>query len=309
VSNKAFKVFESPIELLEGMWPTPLLKLKIGPDVWAKLEFYNPFSKSIKDRTAWFLFKDALRKGYLKLVDATSGNTGIALASLARIFNREFIAFLPQTSARVFRSFMRILGAKVIEIGNSTNEILPLVKQFALSSNAYHVDQFSNIANLIAHYETTARELDEQLGSIGKRPERIIATMGTAGHIAGIAKYFKEKYGDKVEIVGVQPSDNERIPGIKRQSQDNVFLSQVKIDKVVDITFKEALEGILEVARSSGLLFGFSGGACVAAYNKFFKDNKLSILIIPDDLYKYVYEVSELEEEILKSISEQDIIT
>ncbi|MEM0374653.1 MAG: cysteine synthase family protein [Sulfolobaceae archaeon] len=285
------------------MWPTPLLKLKIGSEVWAKLEFYNPFSRSIKDRTAWFLFMDVLRRGYSKIVDATSGNTGIALASLARIYNKEFIAFLPQTSAKVFKSFMKILGAKIIEAGNSTNEILPLVRQFASSFNIYHVDQFTNVANLIAHYETTAKELDEQLRSIGKKPERIIATMGTAGHIAGIAKYFKERYGKSIEIIGVQPAEGEKIPGIKRQSEDNVFLKQVEIDKVIDVTFKEAMYGILEVARTSGILFGFSGGACVAAYSKL-KDDKLTVLIIPDDLYKYVYEVSELEEEILKGNSE-----
>jgi cysteine synthase A len=305
VSRKDLHVFESPIELMEGMWPTPLLRLSIGSKVWAKLEFYNPFSRSIKDRTALFLFREALLKGYKRITDATSGNTGIALASLSAIYGIEFIAFLPIVAPKVFKTFMKILGTKVIEIGNSTTEILPLVKQFVKNNEIIHIDQFTNELNVISHFETTAKEIDMQLSMIDLKPERIIASMGTAGHIAGISKYFKQKYGDNVEIIGVQPAEGERIPGIKRQDvKENVFLRNSKIDRIIEVNFTESIDGIMKVARTSGILVGFSGGACIAAYEKLKSyDDRVTVIIIPDDLYKYAYEIVEMEEEILKRIS------
>ncbi|QGA67686.1 cysteine synthase family protein [Sulfolobus sp. E11-6] len=291
-------VFSNEQELLEGMWPTPLLKLRIGNDTWAKLEFYNPFSRSVKDRTAWFLFRQALLKNANHIVEATSGNTGIALASLSSIYGMQFTMFIPIVAPKVYKVFVKLLGGNVIEAGNSTNDVIPLVKRFAEMSNAVNLNQFNNPINVIAHYETTAREIDEQLSSIGKKPSRIIATMGTGGHIAGIAKYFKEKYGDYVEIVGVQPSENSRIPGIKRQNYSNSLLRDVKIDRVIDVSLEEAIDGTVNVARTSGILIGISAGATVAAYKKINDVSSTTVLIFPDDAFKYV----DILEQTLKEI-------
>ncbi|AWR97701.1 pyridoxal-phosphate dependent enzyme [Acidianus sulfidivorans JP7] len=284
--SKDLHVFEDPIQLLEGMWPTPLLKLNIGKDVWGKLEFYNPFSKSIKDRTAWFLFKDALEKNSKELVEATSGNLGIALSSLSVIFNKKFTSFIPQQAPKSFATLMKVLGAQVIQLGKSTTELLPLVKSYTKNSNALHLDQFHNPLNYLTHYHTTAREIDEQLKSKGKTPMRIIATAGTGGHLTGLSLFFKEKYGNNIEIVGVQPAEGSHIPGIKRQSNDG-FISDAKIDRMIDISLEEAIQGIIKVARTSGILIGISAGATVAAYEKIM-DEKTTILIFPDDIFKYV---------------------
>ncbi|WP_369611678.1 cysteine synthase family protein [Sulfurisphaera javensis] len=280
---------------MEGMWPTPMLKLSLGKNVWAKLEFYNPFSHSIKDRTALFLFKEAIKRNVKSLVEATSGNTGIALSALSSIFKINFTAFIPATAPSSFKVLMKILGANVISAGNSTNELLPLVKKLSEFNGYTHLDQFHNEINVLAHYETTAKEIDKQMSSIGLKIKRIIATMGTAGHIVGIAKYFKEKYGDDLEIIGVEPAQGERIPGIKRVTEDkeNKFLNMVKIDKIVEVKLKEAIEGVIDVARNDGILIGLSAGATVSAYKKIAKqdEEEVTVLIFPDDAYKYVNEL------------------
>ncbi len=299
MSSTNLHVFGSEQELLEGMWPTPLLKLKIGDDVWGKLEYYNPFSRSIKDRTAYYLFKQALANNSRQIVEATSGNLGVALASLSAIYGVKFTMFIPIPAPRVYKVLVKLLGGNVIEGGNSTNDLIPLVKKFAEITNSLHLNQFSNPLNVIAHYQTTAREIDEQLNSIGKTPARIIATIGTGGHLAGISKYFKEKYGDEIEIIGVQPSKDSRIPGIKRQDNGNDLLKEVKVDRVIDVSFQESIQGVVSVARNSGILIGLSSGATVAAYNKM-RDSKTTVLIFPDDLFKYV----DIIEETLKDNSE-----
>ncbi|WP_184650941.1 cysteine synthase family protein [Sulfurisphaera ohwakuensis] len=283
---------------MQGMWPTPLLKLNIGNDVWAKLEFYNPFSHSIKDRTALFLFKEAIKQNAKSIVEATSGNTGIALSALSSIFKINFTVFIPSTAPSSFKVLMKILGANVISAGNSTTELLPLVKKLSEFNGYTHLDQFHNEINVLAHYETTAKEIDEQTKVSGIKVKRIIATMGTAGHIVGIAKYFKEKYGDDVEIIGVEPAQGERIPGIKRvtDDKDNKFLKIAKIDKIIEIKFREAVEGVIDVARNDGILIGLSSGATVSAYKKVIRESKgegATILIFPDDAFKYVNELEE----------------
>ena len=295
MSSKELHVFDNPIQLIEGMWPTPLLKLSIGENVWAKLEFYNPFSHSIKDRTALFLMKEAIRRNVKSLVEASSGNTGIALAALAAIFKINFTVFIPSTAPSSFKVLSKLLGANVVSAGSSTTELLPLVKKLSEFNGYTHLDQFNNEINVLAHYETTAKEIDEQAKSAGIKVRRIVATMGTAGHIVGIAKYFKEKYNDEVEIIGVEPAKGERIPGIKRVTDDenNKFLKMVKIDKIVEVKLQEAVSGVIEVARNDGILIGLTAGATVAAYKKIMEDSKeATILIFPDDAFKYVDELA-----------------
>ncbi len=294
--SRDLHVFEDSIDLLEGMWPTPLLKLNIGKNVWGKLEFYNPFSHSIKDRTAYFLFKEAIKREAKSLVEATSGNTGIALASLASSHGINFTMFVPSTASKVYPFFAHLLGAQVFSMGDKTADLIPMVKQYTAISNSINLDQFNNPVNVIAHYSTTAKEIDEQLSSQGLTVERVIATMGTGGHIAGISKYFKQKYGDQVEIIGVQPAEGSRIPGLKRQDlSNNSLTSTAKIDKIIDVTTEEAVEGVKRIARSTGVLIGISAGATVSAFMRL-NDEKVTVLIFPDDAFKYV----DILEQILK---------
>lgn len=293
MSSKNLHVFENTIDLMEGMWPTPLLKLNLKGDVWAKLEFYNPLSRSIKDRTALFLFKEALRRKAEHIVEATSGNTGIALASLSAIFGIKFTAFIPSTAPTVFSTMMKLLGAEVVSAGSSTNDLIPLVKKLAMFSGYTNLDQFHNELNILAHYETTAKEIDVQCKESGIKLKRIIASVGTAGHLVGISKYFRERYGNSIQIIGVQPAEGSRIPGIKRVSNDNTFLKETQIDMLVDVDLKEAVEGVKEVGRSNGILIGLSAGATVAAYKKLPEVDGATVLIFPDDAFKYVDELQE----------------
>ncbi|BCU70791.1 cysteine synthase family protein [Stygiolobus caldivivus] len=292
--SKEFHVFTNAIELMEGMWPTPLLKLSIGKNVWAKLEFYNPLSHSIKDRTALFLFKEALKRKTEHLVEATSGNTGIALSALSAVYNVKFTVFVPSTAPSVFPVMMKLLGSEVVSAGSSTNDLLPLVKRLSGFGGYTHLDQFNNEINVMAHYETTAKEIDTQCRNSGINLKRIIATAGTAGHLVGIAKYFKEKYTD-IEIIGVHPAEGERIPGIKRVTPDNNFFKMAKVDSLIDVSLKEAVEGVKEVARKNGILIGLSSGATVAAFKKLglIDDPEATVLIFPDDAFKYVNELSQ----------------
>ncbi|WP_126451316.1 cysteine synthase family protein [Sulfodiicoccus acidiphilus] len=269
------------------MWPTPLLRLPFDGDVWAKLEFYNPFSKSVKDRTAWFLFKEALKKDSKWIMEATSGNTGLALAALSAYFKVKFTCFLPTTSPNSFKVMLKMLGADVQEMGSRTSEIVPLVKQLAQASGAINLDQFNSELNVEAHYRTTGIELERQLRAVGKVPKNLVATLGTAGHIIGVARYLREVYGDLVRIVGVQPAIGSGIPGIKRLESDNRFIKTTKIDEVVDVTAEEAAEGALRVARAVGLLVGPSAGATVAATMKLSLQGT-TVLIFPDDASKYL---------------------
>jgi len=260
---------------------------------FAKLEFFNPFSRSIKDRAVFNMLMKAKQRGEIngrnKLFEATSGNVGIAMASLSNIFGVKFRAYLPRPTPKTTEILLKVLGAEVIRTDFETIDptMVEFVKKEAEKSDAVNLNQFENEDNFEAHYKYTAREIDEQLKSIGKRPDVIVAGIGTSGHIGGIAKYFKERYDTK--IIGVVPAKEEKIPGIKRLETKPKWVPKVKIDEVVEITQKEAVEGSIRIAREDGLLIGLSAGAVVKALEKVRERyNGTAVLIFPDDGFKYV---------------------
>ncbi|HIP75190.1 MAG TPA: PLP-dependent cysteine synthase family protein [Thermococcus paralvinellae] len=260
---------------------------------FAKLEFFNPFSRSIKDRTVFNMLMKAKQRGEIngrnKLFEATSGNVGIAMASLSNIFGVKFRAYLPRPTPKTTEILLKILGAEVIRTDFETIDptMVEFVKKEAERNDAVNLNQFENEDNFEAHYKYTAGEIDEQLKSIGKKPDVIVAGIGTSGHIAGLAKYFKERYDTK--IVGAVPAEGEKIPGIKRLETKPKWISKVRIDEVVEITQKEAVEGCMRIAREDGLLIGLSAGAVVKALEKVRERyNGTAVLIFPDDGFKYV---------------------
>lgn len=260
---------------------------------FAKLEFFNPFSRSIKDRAVFNMLMKAKQRGEIngrnKLFEATSGNVGIAMASLSNIFGVKFRAYLPRPTPKTTEILLKVLGAEVIRTDFETIDptMVEFVKKEAEKSDAVNLNQFENEDNFEAHYKYTAREIDEQLKSIGKRPDVIVAGIGTSGHIGGIAKYFKERYDTK--IIGVIPAKGEKIPGIKRLETKPKWVPKVRIDEVVEITQKEAVEGCMRIARGDGLLIGLSAGAVVKALEKVRERyNGTAVLIFPDDGFKYV---------------------
>jgi len=288
------KVYNSTIELLYKGWPTPLVKLNSlstnGKIVWAKLEGLNPFSNSIKDRTAWSMLSDVLENGKLGHViyEATSTNTGIALTSIANTLGIKTRLYIPKTIQKVSDIYLKVLGAEVVRLPvNLTSEALKQVEVQARADNAMHLNQFENDANFKVHLKYTAREIDQQLQSIGLKPSCIIGSLGTSGHMSAISFYFKSKYGNDVKVVGVQPSKNEVIPGIRRIETGMKWIHWTKLDDVVDVTQKEAIEAAISIARREGLLIGLSAGAVVSAFNKIARDNGVYVLIFPDTGYKY----------------------
>ncbi len=137
------------------------------------------------------------------------------------------------------------------------------------------------------HLKYAAREIDEQLMSIGLRPTHIIGGIGTSGHMSAIAFYFKSKYGDDVKIIGVQPAPNEVIPGIRRVESGMKWIHWVRFDEIVDVERDEAINGSINIARREGLLIGLSAGAGVHAFTKIADEEGVYVLVFPDTGYKY----------------------
>jgi len=245
---------------------------------FAKLEFFNPISRSIKDRTALGILRPVPR-----VYEASSGNTAIALAGLSNLMGLRLRAFLPKNTPAATRLLLELLGAEVV---TTDSEVIDLrlverVEKEAQRDGALHPNQYLNEANFLVHRET-GREIAEQLESIGKEPGLLIAGVGTSGHIAGIGSYLKERYGTRV--VGVVPAEGERIPGIKRPL-DQRWLEHV--DDFVEVTLENAISGIREVARLSGILVGLSSGAVYWAMKEL-SPRETTVLVFPDDVFKYL---------------------
>jgi cysteine synthase/O-phosphoserine sulfhydrylase/cystathionine beta-synthase len=291
------RVCRNHSELIKSCWPTPVIRLNSLSnslcDVWAKLEYLNPFSNSIKDRIGWYMVIDAFEnnpKLDTSLVyEASSTNTGIALACIGKSFNLKIKIYLPQTVQRCSDTYIRLLGSEVVRVPEQlTIQAINRVRQDSTRDNALHINQFENDANFISHLRFTSKELDYQLKSINLRPRRIVCALGTSGHASAISFYFKTRYEDKVEIIGVQPAKDEVIPGMRRIETGMKWIYYVKIDEVIDVTRREAIEGLVKVASMEGLPIGLSSGAVVAGLKKLSNTDGVSILIFPDHFYKYV---------------------
>ncbi|MEM2910894.1 MAG: pyridoxal-phosphate dependent enzyme [Candidatus Bathyarchaeia archaeon] len=292
--EKVLKVFNSTLELLYEGWPTPLVRLgSLSTEkrsVWAKLEGYNPFSNSVKDRIGWAMIVEALEKGELKeaLYEATSTNTGIALSSIANILGIKSKLFIPKTIQKVSDIYLEVLGADVVRLPvGLTVESISQVEAEAKADKATHLNQFENDANFKVHLKYTAREIDEQLKSLNLKPTCIIGGLGTSGHMSAISIYFKTKYKDSVKIVGVQPALNEVVPGIRRIETGMKWYHQATFDEVIDVKQAEAIEGAIKIARKEGLLIGLSAGAVVHAFQKIAEEEGVYVLVFPDSGYKY----------------------
>ncbi|MGB9675805.1 MAG: pyridoxal-phosphate dependent enzyme [Candidatus Bathyarchaeales archaeon] len=293
-SKNTLHVYESTLDLLQGTWPTPLVKLKSlssnGITVFAKLEGFNPFSNSVKDRVGWAMIKEALENGELRniLYEATSTNTGIALTSIANTLGIKTKLYIPKTIQKISDTYLKALGAEIVRLPiNLTVEAINQVEAEANADKATHLNQFENDANLKVHLKHTAKELDDQLSSLGLKPTCIIGGLGTSGHMSAISIYFKTKYKNKVEIIGVQPAKNETIPGIRRIETGMKWYHWAHFDHIIDVTQTEAIEGTINTARKEGILIGLSAGAIVSAFNKITKAKGVYALIFPDTGYKY----------------------
>ncbi|MCG8329649.1 MAG: cysteine synthase CysM, partial [Chitinophagales bacterium] len=253
---------------------TPLVEIenifkKEGVKIYAKLEGQNP-GGSVKDRAAYGMIKGALDKGILKpgvkLVEATSGNTGIALAMIANMFGIDITLIMPESATPERVGTMKAYGAEVVL--TPAAKTIEYSRQYAeklAEQDDYHMlNQFANNDNWGMHYRTTGPEIwrDTQ-----QEITHFVSSMGTTGTIMGTSRFLKEQ-NEEVQIIGVQPTDGSRIPGIRRWSP--AFLPKIydpkRVDRIIDVSQDEAKNMMRRLAKEEAIFAGMSsGGACTAA--------------------------------------------
>ncbi len=251
---------------------TPLVRLQrmqAGENntILLKLEGNNP-AGSVKDRPALGMIRRAEERGEIRpgdtLIEATSGNTGIALAMAAAIRGYRMVLIMPEHMSEERRQIMRAFGAELIDVpregGMETARDLALKMQSEGKGRV--LDQFGNPDNPLAHYESTGPEIWRQ--SHG-RITHFVSSMGTTGTIMGVSRYLKEM-NPAIRIVGLQPADGSSIPGIRRWPQEYLprIFERERVDDVLDIAQHEAESTMRELASREGILCGVSSGGAVA---------------------------------------------
>lgn len=249
---------------------TPLVRLQrlageTTNTVLLKLEGNNP-AGSVKDRPALSMIRHAEQRGELKpgdtLIEATSGNTGIALAMAAAIRGYRMILIMPKNMTLERRASMRAYGAELLLV-EGMEEARDLAEQMQAEGKGLVLNQFSNPDNPLAHYEATAAEIwRDTRGGV----THIVSSMGTTGTIMGLSKYLK-KQNPKIQIVGVQPQEGAHIPGIRRWPE--AYLPKIyeasRVDRVIDVSQQEAEQTTRELAAVEGIFAGASSGGALAA--------------------------------------------
>ena len=249
---------------------TPIVEiLRLGENkavkIYAKLEGNNP-GGSVKDRPAFNMIRSAIERGDLKpgmkLIEATSGNTGIGMALVASLFDVEIELALPSNSTKERVLTMEAYGAKVTLL-ESIEKCRDYAEEKAASGSYYLLNQFSNPDNYLAHYNTTGPELwSDTAGKI----THFVSSMGTTGTIMGVSRYLKEKNPD-IQIVGCQPTEESSIPGIRRWTAEYVpkIYSPERVDRIIDISQTEAVAMTRLLARKEGIFAGMSSGGAASA--------------------------------------------
>jgi len=252
---------------------TPLVQLERLPGassnvILVKLEGNNP-AGSVKDRPALSMISYAEQRGEIirgdTLIEATSGNTGIALAMAAAIKGYRMILIMPDHMSVERRQMMKAFGADIILVSReqSMEGARDLAKQMEADGKGKVLDQFSNPDNPRAHYEGTGPEIwRDSNGTI----THFVSAMGTTGTIMGTSRYLKEK-NSGIEIVGVQPAQGASIPGIRRWPEEYLpsIFDASRVDRTIDITQDEAEKTTLALAAKEGIFCGISSGGAVAA--------------------------------------------
>ena len=252
---------------------TPLVKLQRIPgadknDVLVKLEGNNP-AGSVKDRPAMSMIQQAELRGDIHpgdtLIEATSGNTGIALAMAAAIKGYRMILIMADNMTNERKASMRAYGAELILVSKETGieGARDLAKNMEKNGEGRVLDQFANPDNPLAHYAGTGPEIWQQTGG---KITHFVSSMGTTGTIVGTSRYLKEQ-NPAVQIIGLQPDDGASIPGIRRWSPGYLpgIYSGQNIDHVVSMSQEKAENTMRDLARLEGIFCGVSSGGSVAA--------------------------------------------
>jgi cysteine synthase B len=260
------------MRLIDIIGNTPLLELqnsspKKNVKILAKMEGNNP-AGSVKDRPAYNMIAQALARGEVKqgdtLIEATSGNTGIALAMCAQLMGVKMVLVMPDSATEERKKSMRAYGAELIE--TPAEKTIEYSRKYAMElaeKNGYKLlNQFDNDDNWKAHYKTTGPEIWKDTNG---KVTHFVSAMGTTGTITGVSTFLKER-NKSIRIIGAQPSEGAKIPGIRRWSPELLpaIFDPEKVDEKRNISQEEAYQGARDLAKKEGILAGVSAGGAYA---------------------------------------------
>ncbi len=303
-NDHTLRVYDSIIGLLPSEEnPTPLVRLnKVvlfeHAQVFVKLEWYNPFG-AVKDRIAANMIRDAEQRGVLvsgkKLVEPTSGNTGLGLAMIAN--TKEYRIQTPLSAAIPLekRTVLRFFGSDVVELddtlcpapGAPEGAIAAAMETAKTQPDYVMLNQYENEANPDSHYRTTGPEIWKQTQG---RATHFVAGLGTCGTITGTGRFLKEKRGD-IKVIGVYPEEGHDIPGVRSitQLQQTQFYRPEQYDHTIEVTNREAFDMCLRLNREESIIAGPSSGMALAGALRTVPDEPgtVAVVIFPDNVFKY----------------------
>lgn len=266
---------------------TPLVKLQrltqgLNSEIWLKLEGNNP-AGSVKDRAALSMIQQAEDRGDItpgdRLIEATSGNTGIALAMITAVKGYRLRLLMPDNMSYERQTAMRAYGAELVLVNRKLGMegARDRAKQMVLAGEGKTLDQFNNPDNSLAHFLTTGPEIWQQ--TAGKLTH-FISSMGTTGTISGVSRYLKQQ-NPAICTVGLQPAAGSHIPGIRRWTPDympGIFRADL-VDRILDMTQSEAENTLRQLARQEGIFCGVSSGGAVAGALRIAAENPGSVIV------------------------------
>lgn len=264
---------------------TPLVKsmvLNTNPNVslYFKLEGNNP-GGSVKDRAAYNMIHNALDTGKIdntsKLIEATSGNTGIALAMIAGIFKLDIELVMPASATKERVQTMKAYGAKVTLHPDGIEGARDYAMAKVENEGYYTFNQFANEDNWKAHYKTTGPEIWRDTNG---EVTHFVSSMGTTGTIMGTSSYLKEQ-NENIQIVGVQPKDGSSIPGIRKWPKEYLpkIFNAKKVDRTIEVSRDEAISMARRLAKEEGILAGMSSGGAITAAIKLANELKSGVIV------------------------------
>lgn len=266
---------------------TPLVRLQRmsaenGNTILLKLEGNNP-AGSVKDRPAMSMISHAESRGDIKpgdtLIEATSGNTGIALAMAAAVRGYRMILVMPEHMSLERRSVMRAYGAEIVLTPKegSMEKAIDVAREMVAEGKGKVLDQFANPDNPLAHYQGTAEEIwRDTKGSV----THFVSSMGTTGTIMGSSRYFKEK-NPEIQIIGVHPEEGSAIPGIRRWPKEYLpkIYDETRVDRIIEVNEQDATATMHAMAREEGVFAGMSSGGCLCAALRLSKEVKNATIV------------------------------
>src|SRR3954464_2746559 len=287
-------------DIIQAIGNTPLVELrrlspKPGVRIWAKMESHNP-TGSVKDRVARALIEDAEEKGAIKpgmtILEPTSGNTGIALAMIARRKGYRLKVVMPDNVTPERTQLLTMYGAEIVYSpgDQGSNGAVAMALEMAASDPTYYMPyQYGNAANPRAHYEGTAVEI---LGELDGQVDAFVAGLGTGGTLMGHARRFKEELGDRVKIVAAEPMQGEPVQGLR--SLDDGYIPPIidlsLLDRKIFVTNTDAIVWTRKLLDEEGVFAGVSSGAIARVAHRIAGelDEGNVVFVVADDGWKYL---------------------